>query len=283
MVTTINYLSLLYGNIASTSGGDLLAISQGLGTGMQSASGADAIAALNAAEQNQAKKIATTAKEPEVARDIAAFRAGVAKAKTAAALLADPAVMKVLLTANGLGDQIPYVALAKKALLSNLADSNSLANKLGDPRWKSVAQTYNFAARGLAIISNPKVLNTLSDAYAEVSWRHSLDTTTPGLSDALTFRAQAHTVTSVDQILGDPVLRRVVTTALGLPLELAVQPLPTQELAISTRLDIAKLKDPKFVETFAQRYLIAAAANAAATAGSPGLFTLAAQSVGFLV
>ena len=39
-------------------------------------------------------------------------------------------MLKVLLTANGLAAQIPYTALVQKALLSNLSDSNSLANQL---------------------------------------------------------------------------------------------------------------------------------------------------------
>ena len=160
-----------------------------------------------------------------MARDVAAFRAGVDNAKDRRTLLANPAVMKVLLTANGLGDQIPYTALAQKALLSDLSDPKALANTLTDTRWKSAAQTYDFANKGLSVIQDPKVIDTLANAYAEVTWRKSLDATTPGLSNALTFRAQGRTITSVDQILGDPVMRRVVTTALGIPLQIAFQPL----------------------------------------------------------
>ena len=52
-------------------------------------------------------------------RDVTAFRNAVANAKDAASLLSNPAVLKVLLTANGLGDQAQYPALAKKALLSD--------------------------------------------------------------------------------------------------------------------------------------------------------------------
>ena len=47
-------------------------------------------------------------------------------------------------------------------------------------------------------------------------------------------------------------LRTVVTTALGIPLQIAFQPLEAQERAITSQLDISQLQDPKFVETFAQ-------------------------------
>jgi len=68
----------------------------------------------------------------------------------------------------------------------------------------------------------------VTNAYAEVTWRNSLDAATPGLSNALTFRSEASTITSVDQILGDPVMRTVVTTALGVPEEIAFQDLTAQ-------------------------------------------------------
>jgi hypothetical protein len=248
-------IGLLLGN---ASGGDngILGILSGAGGG---ASATNPITALGSAEVNGTKDIATTAKQPEVARDIAAFTKAVTGAKSVTQLLANPTVMKVLLTANGLGSQIPYTALAQKALASDLTDPKSVANQLKttNSAWLSAAQTYQFAAKGLSVIQSPSVISTIANAYAEVTWRNSLDTTVPGLSNALSFRSKAATVTSVDQILGDPILRDVVTTALGLPRQIAIQPLSTQETAITSRLDLKQLKDPKFVERFVQRYLLA--------------------------
>ena len=108
----------------------------------------------------------------------------------------------------------------------------------------------------------------VADAYAEVKWRHSLDAATPGLSNALTFRARAASVGSTLEILGDPVLREVVTVALGIPKQIAFQSIEAQQKAIDTRLDVAKLKDKGFVEKFAQRYLLEAAKTAAPDDGS---------------
>ena len=227
---------------------------------------AAAIRNMALAKANKNKRVSETMGDPEVKRDIAAFRLGVAKATTVSGLLSDSAVMKVLLTANGLGDQIANTALARKALQSDPANANSLVNKLSDRRWKNVAQVFQFMQNGLASLHDPKVTETLSHAYAEVTWRKSLDKTTPGLSDALSFREQAGKLTSALQILGDPLLRRVVTTTLRLPLEIALQSLDAQQSAITTRLDIARLQDPKFVEKFSQRYLLAAADKAASDA-----------------
>lgn len=88
----------------------------------------------------------------------------------------------------------------------------------------------------------------------------------------------------MDQILGDPNLRTVITTALGIPEQIAFQSLPAQEKAITSQIDISKFKDPKFVESFTQRYLLAAGAAASTAARTtPDLITLSVQSKGLFV
>ena len=257
-------LSVLYSGSASTGAGST-----------------NPIQALNQAEQNQPQKIAAEAKQPDIQRDLAAFSKAVASAKDAKSLLSNPAVLKVLLTVNGLADQIGFTALATKALLSKPSDPKSLANVLPNTAWKSAAATYDFADKGLTVLQNPKVLATIASAYAEINWRQSIDATTPGLSDALTFREQAASVTKADDILGNPILRRVVTTALGIPIQIAYQTLNAQEKAITSKLDIKQLQDKNFVETFAKRYLIAAANNP--TTAPLTAVQLAVQSYGLLL
>ena len=270
-------LTTLYSASSSVTSGLLSAI---YGTGTTSSS-ATATAALTLAEKNQTTDVALQAKQPATARDIATFRSKVAAATDAKTLLQDPTVLKVLLTASGLSSQTGYAALAQKALLSDTTSSTALANTLSNTNWASTAKLYDFANKGLSVIQNSKVIDTIADGYAEVVWRQSLDATTPGLSNALTFRANASTITSVDQILGDSTLRTVVTTALNIPKEIAYQPLDAQEKAITNRLDITKFSDPKFVEQFTQRYLIAA--NASSTSSSTSLYQLAVSAAGLTV
>ena len=255
------------------------------GTGGSTAtSGAASLAALRTAELNETKQVAVTARQADVARDIAAFRKAVATAKTPADLLKNPTALKVLLTANGLADQNDFTALAQKALLSNTKTPNSLITKLSDTRWKPVVQTYDFANKGLAVLKNAKTLDTIANGYAEVAWRKSLDATTPGLSYALDFRSRASSIKSVDQILGDGTLREVITMALGIPKQIAFQGLPAQEKAISTRLDLTKLTDKHFIDSLTQQYLLNKAneANANGT-GTPSLDQLAARAGGLVI
>ena len=255
----------LFGSATPNAGSSILSALYGTPT----ATG-NPITALKSTETNQTKDIAATAAEPTVARDISTFTAAVQNATSVTQLLNNPTVLKVLLTANGLGSETQYTALAQKALTSSTTDTTSVANQLSSTNssWLSAAKTYQFATAGLSVIQQPSVISTVANAYAEVTWRQGLDKSTPGLSNALTFRSEATTITSVDQILGDPVMRDVVTTALGLPLQIALQPLEAQEKAISSKLDITKFQNSTFTEQFIQRYLIAKGSSAGTTSAA---------------
>ena len=65
-------------------------------------SGQGAVQAFTSAKQNQARDVKLTAAQPTVQHTITAFTQAVKGAKSVAQLLANPAVMKVLLTANGM-------------------------------------------------------------------------------------------------------------------------------------------------------------------------------------
>jgi hypothetical protein len=281
MSSSLSYLTLLFAD--SFSGGSSL-LDTIYGIGRSSAGSTDPVQALQLAEQNQTQDVKITAAQPAVNVAITAFTQAVNTAKSMTQLLANPAFMNVLLTANNMSDQIGYTALATKALTSNLSDPNSLANVLTDTRWKTLAQTYSFSSTGLASFKNPATISSIANGYAAATWETNQDSVTPGLSNALAFKAQASTITSVDQILGNPTMRTVITTTLGIPQQIAFQDLTAQERAISTRVDITKFQDPKFVETFVQQYLIANAANASSSSSAaPDLTTLAVQGQGLLV
>jgi hypothetical protein len=237
---------------------------------------------LKLAQANEATDVAQEAKTPQVQRDIAAFQSGVANAKNIQTALANPNVMKVLLTANNLASYIKYPALAQKALLSDPTQSNSLVNQLGDTNLLATTKSFDFAKNGLAALQNPKVISTLANAYSEVLWRQSLEKATPGLSNALAFLGQASSIKSVDDILGDSVNRSVVLTALGIPEEIAFQNLTAQEQAVSSRVDVKKFQDPKFVTDMTDQYLLTMQQQAQSSTSGTDIATLAEQLTGLI-
>jgi hypothetical protein len=125
----------------------------------------------------------------------------------------------------------------------------------------------------LGSLSDPKMLEILTNGFTKYEYRTGLSDTNPGMANAVYFSETAKTVKSVYDILGNGVLRRVVLGALGLPDQLAIQPVETQARAVTSRLKLADLQDPTKVRAIAERYLMAeadkAAGSAANTASDP--------------
>jgi hypothetical protein len=239
---------------------------------------------LKIAQANQTGDIAQEAKLPQVSRAIAAFQSGVQKATSIQQALANPNVMQVLLTANNLSGYITTPAVAQKALLSDPSNAKSLVNQLGDTTLLATAKSFNFARNGLAALQNPSVISSLSNAYAEVMWRQSLNKATPGLANALTFLKQASSIKSVDQILGDATNRAVVLTALGIPQQIAFQDLTGQEQAVSRRVKVEDFQKPSFVKSLTDQYLLQMQRQATSSSSSgSSLMSLAVQSAGLVV
>lgn len=245
-----------------------------LGGGQAGSSGGGASLAVPAfrrasAPGAEAKGAAEAAKNPQLQRTLGQFRDAVERAPNVEAALKDPRVLAVVLPAMGLSDALDKPALAMRALTSDPADQKSLANRLGDPRWKEAITTLDLSRRGLDALRDPKVQKVLADSMARVAWREGLNESNPGISDALYFQQRAPTVTSAYGILGDAVMRRVVTKALGLPDQLAVQSVEAQARAINSRLKVEGLSDPKQVIKLAERYVNVRASDASGGFSSP--------------
>jgi hypothetical protein len=283
MIGGIDYNLLYSGNASDASSAILKALYGGGASASTAVSTGNPLTDLKLAKKNQAAEVNKEAKLSQVARDISAFKRGVAAAKNIDIALSNPNVLKVLLTANNLADEINHPGLAKKVLLSDPDDKKSVVYRMGSVAWTNAVKTYNFKKNGLTELNTPKVLETLAHGYAEVMWRQSLDKATPGLSNALAFLKQAPSFTTADQILGDPIGRAVITTALGIPREIAFQNLGAQENAITRKLDIAKLQDPKFVTHLTNQYLLARQLQARAAKDGPDLITLSVRSAGLVV
>src|SRR5277367_5449240 len=242
--TAASILSTLYSGATGTSGPSTFS------------STGNPLLDLKIAQQDQTTDVAQEALQPQVSQAITAFKTAVASSTTIQSALMNPDVQKVLLTANGLSNYIGETALVQKVLLSDPTDPKSLVNQMGNDALLSTVQTYNFAKNGLAELQNPKIVATLTNAYAEVQWRTSLDQATPGLSNALSFLSQASSIKSFSDIIGNETNFLVITTALGIPETVLNQDMTAQESAVNSRLNYAELQDPHYVASLTDQYLL---------------------------
>lgn len=120
----------------------------------------------------------------------------------------------------------------------------------------------------LGSLSDPKMLEILTNGFTKYEYRTGLSDANPGMANAIYFSENAKTVKSVYDILGNGVMRRVVLGALGIPDQVAIQPVETQARAVLARLKLADLQDPIKVRGMAERYLMAQADKAAGSAAN---------------
>ncbi|WP_149541255.1 DUF1217 domain-containing protein [Siccirubricoccus phaeus] len=248
----------------------------GISTGTTSTG--DATSALLALKQAQTgtaetKGIEAEKKDPISITALKQFDSALAKAKDVNTALKDPRILNVLLPALGLADQASFPGLVQKALTADPNDSKGLLASL-DGRFKAAAQTLDLRNKGLDGLKDPATVQKLKDGYLEYQYKAGLDDTNPGFSDALYFIENAGAQTDVYNILGNSVLRRVVTGALGLPDAIAVQSVEAQARAITSRMKLDDLQDSRKVQLLAQRYVMARADQSTA-ATNPLLSLLA--------
>ncbi len=221
-------------------------------------------------EGEEARALARLAKQPAQQRGLEQFNRALGQAKDLNAALRDPRVMGVLGRALGVPEAAQQLGLASRALLSDLQDPRSIANTLPDSRWKAAARTLNLHGKDLSALKDPALQAKLAEGLQRAAWNEELEGQANGLGDAVLFIQQAGSVKNTYEILGNAVLRRVITKALGLPDQIAVQSVEAQRRAVESRLNVAKLNDPRQVRQLAERYLLTKEMEASSAAGAGG-------------
>ena len=145
---------------------------------------------LNKTREVQANTLENSA---QTQRDIAAVRDDLPKITTSQDLMDNRQMLRIVLSAFGLEEDINNKAFVQGVLDSELSDPRSLANRLSDKRYLSLARTFGFNSA-----DGPQALNTASEEAN-------------ALSEALS------QVQSASDLLNNRSLLRETLAAYGLP------------------------------------------------------------------
>lgn len=194
--------------------------------------------------------------DPVIKREVEYFLENAGSVDTVDDFMADRRLLQVTLSAFALEEEIQFPARIRAVLTEPLSDEDALANKLLDPRFKEIAEEMAFATLGTGKLKLNFFRQEIIDRYLTNEFEKSLGALNPALREAEFFRRKIGDVDNVFAILGEPVLRSVVTFTLGLPPQIAFQSVDKQKSLIEARLDIADFKDPEKVDEFVRRFLI---------------------------
>ena len=144
---------------------------------------------------------------------------------TAEALVADRALLRVALGAFGLEADIDNRAFIRKVLESPSADPKSLANRLADKRYLEFARAFGFAEPGGPFTRRAGFAAAVISAYQTRQFEIAVGERDESMRLALTAERELAALASRQatpdalwfSVMGNPPLRQVFETALGLP------------------------------------------------------------------
>ncbi|MCM0019960.1 MAG: DUF1217 domain-containing protein [Tagaea sp.] len=166
--------------------------------------------------------------------------------------------LEYVLTAYGLQSEIGNTGKLKRVLDSDLADENSLANRMDDQRFRDMAAALDFKNGGLSNLKDDGIRGGIRARYEREAYRVDLGAQNPALRQAEYFKNNIANVSDIYGVLGDRTFREVVQKVAGIPPEVAYQGVEAQARVFEKHFDTSKADDPAYIERFVQRFLAAA-------------------------
>lgn len=200
------------------------------------------------------KALDRTAQRTDVARETEYYLEHIRDVKSIDDFLGDYRLYSYAMKALGLEDMIYAKAFMRKVLTEGIDTKDTFANRLADDRYRTFAETFNFARYGAATTSFSRTQEGVTEKFVRQSLEVSEGEDNQGVRLALYFQRQAGTIETAYDILADQALKEVVFTALGLPQEMGLADIDVQAKTLEEKLDIGSLSDPAGLETFVGRF-----------------------------
>lgn len=194
----------------------------------------------------------------DIQKDIEYFKENIGSVKTVDELFesSNHRLLKFVLSAYDLESEAQYPGKIRKILESDLTDVDSLANRFKDPRFLQLTKDLNLNFMGLTKLQLGSTIQDLATRYERIAYEKHLDEQAPGVRAAIEFNRRIKDVTLTSQLLGDTVMREVITVANNIPKEIAYQEVDSQVTAVERKVDLNTLKsDQNEIEKMVMRYL----------------------------
>ena len=222
-------------------------------------------------------------------RDEAYFREKIGKIDTADQLVADKRLLRITLTAFGLEGDVNSAAFIKKVLSDGTLKEGTLSSRLANKQYEKLSATFGFG--DFAVPRNKlsdfpdKILAQVRTRQFETAVGAENNTYRLALNAEREIPAIAKQTLSENgkwfTILGNPPLREVIQTALGLPKSFASIDLDQQVKVLKTRAEAAfgsasvgQFSDPKKLDALIARFLLRADTQDLLAATSPAALAL---------
>ncbi len=203
---------------------------------------------------NLERSLTTVAEQPVASREIAYYRENISNVKTIDDFMGDYRLFRFAMKAFGLEEMSYAKGLIRKLLEQGTETQDTLANQLVDPRYRELANTFNFVRFEAATTSFSDATSGTVDRYVRQTLEEDAGSSNEGVRLALYFERKAAELEGPFDVLGDRALLQVVQTATGISPATAAQPIDKQAEEIEKRVDLSELQDPEKLGEFLARF-----------------------------
>ncbi len=221
---------------------------------------------------------------PQLARNVAYFEENIGAVQTAEELVRDRRLLSVALGAFGLDDDINNKYFLQKVLEDGTLDPAALSNRLSDKRYLAFAEAFGFGD-----FDTPRTVLSdfpaeITSAYKERQFEIAIGNQDQNMRLAMSLERSLTEIASKDttdngrwySVMGEPPLRTVFETALGLPASVGALNLDQQLTTFRDKArarfgdaEVAQFADPAKREDLVRLFLLRAGASASVAGTSP--------------
>lgn len=228
-------------------------------------------------------------RSPVHLRDEAYFREKIGQIDTADQLVANKRLLRVALTAFGLEGDVNNSAFIRRVLQDGTIREGGLANRLADKQYLKLSATFGFGDYSVPRSKLSDFPDKILAQYRARKFEAAIGEQSSIYRLALNAEREIPDLAarSISEnakwftVLGNPPLRQVVQTALGLPKSFSAIDLDQQVAVLKARAEttfgrdsISQFTDPGKLDALVRRYLVRADLQQLSAAASPAALAL---------
>lgn len=227
------------------------------------------ISSLRQLTANLPRAIAQVRSNPQVSRESEHYLSAITKVRSLDDFMKNDRVYQYALKAFGLEEMAYGKAFIRRVLSEGVDARGSLANRLADPRFRELAEAFNFARYGAVTTTFSRTRQGTVDRYLRQTLESNVGKENEGLRLALYFQRKAPSVKNAYGLLADRALLEVTRVALGIPASSGSIDIDRQADLITKRMSVADLKDPENLDRMLSRFATLWDIERPGTVGSP--------------
>jgi len=182
------------------------------------------------------------------------FKSVASSLTTPDALLKDYRALTFVATVYGLGSQVDQTAILRKLMTQDPTSPSSLAQQLSDNNYRTFANALSQWAP--PPFASPATIASVVASFQQHSFQTEIGADSVPLREASYFTSNAQGLTKLSQLMSDPAMLDVVTTALGIPAAFKGLDYSQQVAILAPRLDMTQFATAAGVGKFVDKYLV---------------------------